>query len=318
MSTENTPLGKIDCHGTTRSLPSAPGNTDQFVVAEIKPALHVRKSSLAIDDSSVLFGMIHGLLLHVADGVGDRGSGQRASTVAIDAATRYFVNSFDVRHEMNPIREQQMLDDLKQSLVDCREQLTREVAASERFESMATTLTMAYVMWPRAYIVHVGSNRAYLARQGALKQLTTDHTMAQKLQQAGVIGPSRAHISNLQNVLCNVVGSEGDCVPDTAAVDLEVGDMLLLCSDGVAQAISESDLLKAIQENDSASETCERILSSTAIGQDDATVVVAKFVDRDQALDTAAAASQVGAMTSGGKSTNLPTVGSANLATTRD
>ena len=63
------PFGNIDCHGMTRSHPSAPGNTDQFVVAAVKPSLQILESSLAIDDPSRLFGGTHGLLLVVADGL---------------------------------------------------------------------------------------------------------------------------------------------------------------------------------------------------------------------------------------------------------
>lgn len=273
MSQEHSQLGRIDCRGLTRSHPAAPGNTDHFVIAEVRPSLHVQESNLSIDDATKIFGSAHGVLLLVADGVGDdRESGQRASTVVIDVINRYLVTSFDVRHELNPIREQQLLDDLRQSLLDCRNRLLREVAASERFSSMDTTLTMIYVVWPRAYVVHVGNSRAYHASSTGLRQLTQD-----SLHKA------------------NVLGTTGDrCDPQRVAIDLAVGDVLLLCSDGVTRTTNDDHLKKAIEETRSATETCDTVLSSGSPHRDDATVVVARFLDRETVIeDTDSVAEQL-------------------------
>ena len=285
----NAPLGKIDCRGITRSHPNADGNTDQFVVAEVRSSLYLRESSLSIDDASRVVGGVHGLLLLVADGVGgNRQSGERASTVALEAITHYLVNSFDVRHELNPIREQQLLDDLRQSLLDCRDQMKREVAAAERFSSMDTTLTMAYVVWPRAYVIHVGNNRAYHMSDVGLKCLTSDHTVAKRLQQGGVVNDNQAAESDMRKVLSNVLGTSGaKCEPDRMAIDLSVGDALILCSDGVFRTISEEEMSTSIMESQTATEACERILSGGGEQQDDATVVVAKFLRRKEIVDTA-------------------------------
>lgn len=260
MSQEQSQLGKIDCRGMTRSHPDAPGNTDHFLIAEVRPSLHVQESNLSIDDATKIFGSAHGVLLLVADGVGDdRESGQRASTVVVDVINRYLVTSFDVRHELSPIREQQLLDDLRQSLLDCRNQLLREVGASDRFSSMDTTLTMIYVVWPRAYVVHVGNSRAYHASPSGLSQLTTD-----SLSEG------------------DVLGTTGDrCQPESSTIDLEVGDVLLLCSDGVTRTTNDDQLRTAIEETRAAMQTCEAVLSSGDVQQDDATVVVARFLDRE-------------------------------------
>lgn len=271
MSQEHAKIGKIDCRGMTRSHPDAPGNTDHFLIAEVRPSLHVQESNLSIDDATKIFGSVHGVLLLVADGVGDdRDSGQRASTVVIDVINRYLVTSFDVRHELNPIKEQQLLDDLKLSLMDCREQLLREVSASDRFSSMDTTLTMAYVVWPRAYIVHVGNSRVYHNSSGILTRVTNDSLSA-----------------------ANVLGTTGDgCQPENAVIDLAVGDVLLLCSDGVTRTTSDDELKRAIDETRSASETCEAVLSTGSTQLDDATVVVARFLDRETVMEEAQAAAE--------------------------
>lgn len=275
MSDNLTPLGQIDCRGMTRSHPNAPGNTDQFVVAEVRPSLHVRESSLSIDDASQIFGGAHGLLLLIADGIGDRESGERASTVAANTLARYLVNSFDVRHELNAGREQQLLADLRLSLLDCRAQMLRELDASDRFCSMDTTITMCYVVWPRAYFVHVGNNRAYHSTRGSLHRLTSDHTVKQQKQPA-----------DRDTDVWNALGTTAECSPDSFALDIQVGDALMLCSDGVFNTISESEMQKVIDHEQSATGTCERILESGNDQQDDATVIVARFLDRVELIES--------------------------------
>ena len=182
-----------------------------------------------------------------------------------DVINRYLLSSFDLRHKLNAIREQQLLDDLRQSLLDCREQMLREVEASDRFDSMDTTLTMAYIVWPRAYVIHVGNSRAYQFRGGELRLLTRDKETADH-----VLGTT-----------------EAQCEPETAMIDLKVGDALLLCSDAVTQANTELQLIESITTTHSAAETCAAVLQSTDALLDDHTAVVARFTDRQTALEKA-------------------------------
>ena len=74
---ENSYIGEIDCSGESRSRPDAAGNTDHYLIAEVRPSLYVQQSNLSIDDATKMFGPTHGVLLLLADGVGDRESGQR-------------------------------------------------------------------------------------------------------------------------------------------------------------------------------------------------------------------------------------------------
>jgi protein phosphatase len=75
--------------------------------------------------------------------------------------------------------EEEFQDELKAALLHCQERLSAEVAAFPERKGMGTTLTMAYLIWPRIYVVHVGDHRCYLFRDGKLKQITRGHTVAE-------------------------------------------------------------------------------------------------------------------------------------------
>ena len=77
-------------------------------------------------------------------------------------------------------------------------------------KSMGTTMTMVYIVWPRAYVVHVGDSRCYLLRKGQLEQVTTDHTMATILAESGKMSRDEARQSPMGHALWNAIGGRND------------------------------------------------------------------------------------------------------------
>ena len=147
---------------------------------------------------------------------------------------------------------------------------------------MGTTLTMAYVVWPRLYVVHAGDSRCYLFRGGRLEQITTDHTMAQQLVERGVLTPEEAQESRLSHVLWNCLGGNShELQPEVHKAGLTLGDTLLLCTDGLTGPLRDQDLIETLQHDLPAQETCQRLVSAanSAGGPDNITVVVARFRD---------------------------------------
>ena len=109
---------------------------------------------------------------------------------------------------------------------------------------MGTTLTMALVLWPVLYVAHVGDTRCYLLRSAQLKRLTTDHTMAQKLV-ANATEPVDV-ASQLHHTLWNSLGGSAELPkPEIAKLELELGDVLMLCSDGLTKHVTDEEIAAA-------------------------------------------------------------------------
>src|SRR6185436_12499077 len=108
--------------------------------------------------------------------------------------------------------EDDFLESLKSALENCQSDILADADTAPERRGMGTTLTMAYLIWPRLYVVHAGDSRSYLMRGGQLKQITHDHTMAQQLVLEGALDQAEAASSRWSNVLYKVVGGSGDSV----------------------------------------------------------------------------------------------------------
>src|SRR5262249_8635657 len=106
--------------------------------------------------------------------------------------------------------------------------------ADPDLKGMGTTMTLAYSLGLDLFLSHAGDSRAYLCSNGALRQLTRDHTRVQELVEAGMLTREEAATHRLRNVLTNVLGGGVPLTDvDVDRVRLEIGDILLLCSDGL-------------------------------------------------------------------------------------
>jgi protein phosphatase len=158
-------------------------------------------------------------------------------------------------------------------------------------QGMGTTLTLGYITWPRFYVVHVGDSRCYRFRGGLLKQITTDHTVAQQLVERGAMTPEQAEESRWSHVLWNAISdNRGRLAPDIHKETLAIGDTLLLCTDGLSGFVSEGEIAAILKREGAARTTCEQLVAAAnaAGGKDNITVVVARFQDAQTALDNSA------------------------------
>src|SRR5262249_35591209 len=149
-------------------------NEDQFLIANLTKSMLVHQTSLGLDEQTHLFGTSMGRLLLVADGMGGHAAGKRASALAVDSLTAYVLNTMHWFFRLRQDDEEQFLDDLKHALAYCQERVRAEGERVPGRRGMGTTLTMAYLIWPRLYVVHAGDSRCYLLRKGRLRQITRD------------------------------------------------------------------------------------------------------------------------------------------------
>ncbi len=153
--------------------------------------------------------------------------------------------------------------------------LQEESRSDPAKRDMGTTWTSAHLLGSHAVIVHLGDSRAYLFRNGKLTQVTRDQTMAQDLIDVGLEADS---VKKFGHVLTNSLGGGNDSA--SAAVhqlDLEPGDQLLLCTDGLTDMVSDADIAVELASDRTPQAVCdalvERALSQG--GKDNVTLVLA-------------------------------------------
>jgi serine/threonine protein phosphatase PrpC len=279
---ESTPVAMgthsgIDAAGMTNVGLSRPGNEDAFLIATLQRSLVVHAASAAQQNGG--FGAaLAGTLLMVADGMGGEGGGDVASRVAVNAVASYLLNVMPwaaaagtpTAEAASGIRAQLV------SAVVVGESSVKIAAQHSATPSMGTTLTMALVLWPTLYLVHVGDTRCYLLRAGQFSRLTTDHTVAQKILDEAVeqVAPD----SHLHHLLWNSLGgSKSLPEPQIVELGLELGDRLLLCSDGLTKHVSDPEILAALSTGETNTAQCARLieLANLGGGSDNVTVLVA-------------------------------------------
>jgi serine/threonine protein phosphatase PrpC len=284
-------LGKMDCYGMTDVGKVREVNEDQYLIADLNKSMRIQRTSLGIDDQTRLFGSSQGMLLLVADGMGGHAAGKRASLLAVDSLTTYVLNTMHWFFRLRPDCQDYFEEDLKAALAHCQARVQAEGESIPERQGMGTTLTMAYLSWPMLYVVHVGDSRCYLFRQSKLRQITRDHTVAQRLVEKGMLEEHDAESSRWSHVLWNVIGGGSDELsPEVYKAELALGDKLLLCTDGLTKHVPDQKIADVLASGATAEEICKRLLDTAndAGGSDNITVVVSHFCDAEQAQAVAA------------------------------
>jgi len=209
----------------------------------------------------------------VADGVGGAAAGEVAS------ATTAYVVSASVLSRLGQDPETLLLD----AAAAARASLVLGVREDESREGMATTLTAVVCDGARVVLGHVGDSRAYLLRDGALHQVSQDHTYVQQMQDTGQLTPERAAGHPWRNVVVRSLDGNPDADPhDLDLVELHAreGDRLLLCSDGLTDLVDECRIAQVLRLQDPHSAAA--VLTQSALqagGRDNVTCVVLDVVD---------------------------------------
>jgi protein phosphatase len=250
-------------------------NEDQFFVASLHKSMRVRQTSL---ENLAAFARLHGsfaYLLVVADGVGGIKGGKLASGTAVETLAEHIGQTIGCYYNFDVEKEHEFLEQLEGAVERSHERIREELAHDGR--GPATTLTMVALVWPRAYVVHVGDSRAYYLRGGRLKQLTRDQTAYEELVDQGVMTEEQARRAGLRNVLTSALGAQ--IKPALGLVDLEPGDALLLCTDGLTKHVSDDEIAVMLGNPESAEATCRRLVEMTLArgASDNVTVIVGRF-----------------------------------------
>ncbi len=216
----------------------------------------------------------------VADGVGGAEGGELASGTAVEALASHIVETVNCCFTLDVDKEHEFLEQLEDAVERAHQQVRQRHASADRHP--ATTLTMVALIWPRAYVVHVGDSRAYYLRAGRLRQLTRDQTAFEELVDRGVLSDSQAQDpaagNRWKNVLTSAIGT--DFEPSVGLIDLQADDVLLLCTDGLTKHVPDGEIAGILGAGGSAEESCRRLVDLTLErgASDNVTVIVGRMV----------------------------------------
>jgi serine/threonine protein phosphatase PrpC len=274
-------LTQMDCFGLTDSGLKRPTNQDHYLIADLNKSLRIHDTSLTLDRETRVYGGSQGKLLVVADGMGGEAEGERACTIAVDQLTTYVLNSLSWCFRLEEDSEHDFEDNLKEALESCQKSIQDVVARHPEMHSMGTTMTMVYIVWPRAFVVHIGDSRCYLLRNGELAQITVDHTVSEIMVETGKMSREEARHSPMGHALWNVLGGRStELAVDVYKLTLERDDVLLLCTDGLYNMVPHEPLQKLLNSLTSAESACRKLvdLANESGGKDNITVIVSHFL----------------------------------------
>jgi protein phosphatase len=271
----NVDLGALSHQGHVRE-----NNEDSYLVLRFGRSLENLLTNLEdelLEQSYTITG--YGML--VADGMGGMAGGEIASRLALSKLVELVVDTSDWVLSLKQERDvTTVLERMTDRFLQIDSAVRKEADHDYTLQGMGTTLTVAAVLGSNLLIGHVGDSRAYLLRGSNLRQLTTDHTLAQALIDAGVADPDDPASRSMRHVLTAAVGSLGQEVdPQVQRFKLEPGDQLLLCTDGLTETVADSTIAHVLQEATSAQSACRTLvdLALAGGGNDNITVVAAKF-----------------------------------------
>lgn len=195
----------------------------------------------------------HGFLFVVADGVGGMDLGEVASATAVSVVTEQFVNA----------QSGSMLISLLPRLIQNANSAVhdRRLQPEFRGKNMATTLVACAVRYDQAVVSHVGDSRCYLVRNGQARQITQDHTLVNEQRKMGLISAGDISSSDSRHVLIRSVGPEMFVSPDTNALSLQPGDVLVLSTDGLHDEMSEAEIARIASQKKDASQIAHELVA---------------------------------------------------------
>ena len=191
----------------------------------------------------------------VCDGMGGAKSGNIASTLTVDV----FVQ--EVKRSWTSKMKQPEIERMLRSAVKLANFTVHDQSRQfEEFDGMGTTLVAVLVQNRTATVIHVGDSRAYHVGPAGIRQLTRDHSLVQMMVERGELTPEMARTYPGKNFITRAIGTEPIVICDITSLDLEKGDCLLLCSDGLSNLLDDQEILFEVAHGVNKQYCCQRLL----------------------------------------------------------
>lgn len=225
-----------------------------------------------------------GLVL-VADGMGGHAGGAHASQVCVDVVNKVVARGLESLGAVATAHQGAAVADmLCAAASEASARIFDQAAADPRLQGMGTTLSGLFVHGDRGFAVHVGDSRVYLLRQGAVRQLTNDHSLLNEQLQAGLITEQEAETSDYKHIITRSVGFERFVDADVVPFAVSPGDAFLLCSDGMSNYVTNDEIAAVMRDHWYADVPQLCIDMANRRGGDDNITVVTALVCNDRDL----------------------------------
>jgi protein phosphatase len=241
-----------------------------------------------VNEDAVAFDAQHGLVV-VADGLGGLRGGDAAANEAIRAIRAYFdgskpspPKSNTVSHAHAETRKPRAMspdERLRMAIVYANLQLLELSARDDRYRGSASTVLCLLACEDSVLLAHVGDSRAYRVRDGMLEALTEDHLLVNELLKSGQLRPGDVASFPHKNVITRVLGMGEEVLVDSVVVTPALGELFLLCTDGLTRELSDDEIAGLVREhrgNDSL--LCHALVraANDRTGSDNITVATAR------------------------------------------
>lgn len=216
----------------------------------------------------------------IADGMGGHNSGEVASKMAVDLITSDLLQASGYIDKDRP----DITDKLKDIVTSTNEKIYEASLREESNMGMGTTLTMAVVHEDKLFIGHIGDSRLYIIRDGAMKQLTTDHTFVDELVRSGSLTNEEAATHPKKNLLTRALGCSGSLEVDVFECSIKNNDVFLMCTDGLTNSLTENEIMETVVAGEDLQTACDKLISKANGngGEDNITVILFKREDNEK------------------------------------
>lgn len=215
---------------------------ESFAITDIGSRREVNQDYVYCNDDAV--GLLPNLYI-VADGMGGHKAG--------DFASRYSVSEFE--KELKEQKARTIIGSMEGAIRQVNEKLLKEAAAEPEYEGMGTTFVAACIHEGNLFVLNIGDSRLYLLNEkGIIRQITQDHSLVEEKVQRGEIDRKDAKNHPEKNVITRALGAMEQVVPDFFEVELEAGDYVLLCSDGLTNMVEDVNIKEIVLQPDASLE----------------------------------------------------------------
>jgi serine/threonine protein phosphatase PrpC len=221
------------------------------------------EDAFLIDDQRALFA--------VADGMGGHRGGEVASHTAIEALRAAIANG-------TPLHD---------AITRANTAVLTRAAGDDELAGMGTTMTAVVAIGGRQLLIgHVGDSRAYMLHEGTLRRATDDHSLVEELVREGRLTPEQAEAHPQRAIVTRALGVDDPVDVDLYTLDVEAGDRVVLCSDGLTTMVRERDIERLARAEPDPQRLAEALVAAAndAGGEDNVTVVVVDVLEVDAAL----------------------------------
>lgn len=206
-------------------------------------------------------------LFIVADGMGGHNAGEVASDMAVKIISE---------------RLSSVMGNLREEISDAIAEANMKIheAADGGLSGMGTTVDVCMCAGHNIHIGHVGDSRVYLIHDDVMEKITVDHSYVEMLLQKGKITKEEANNYPMKNMITRAVGVSEGVKIDYYEKEVSEGDILLMCTDGLTNAVSEADILSVVQGEKDLKKTAKKLIDAANLngGPDNITVVIAKYI----------------------------------------